>query len=1192
MRRILQWSFAVVAIGLLSSGVAAEEATPAVEEWQVRGILAALKDGYPQVRVLAAAELEDLLKADLPGGPPREWKGQSASLVNEARDDLRELLKESDAGARAQAARALTRLYERGKDTAALRELLRDPNSPAGWYAAWQAAQALPRIHERAKDAAALRALLDEPDRNVRWYASQCLARLYQGTRDAPALRDLLKHPNPDARREAAAALARLGEEDGTAALRDILKEKDTTADARRKAAEALARLGEKDGVPVLRDSLKDPRPIPRQEAAEALAELSERAKDPGALRDLLKDDSPEAREKAAEALARLYAEARNAPALRDLLKDANPDLRREAAAALARLYETATDVTALRDLQQSPDPDAYREASWALVRLYQASKDTASLRMVLEGPDPSAAREAAWALGRLGEKEVVPELRERLKDPLAPARRETADVLTRLGDTDPIVVLRIPYEDLSYLYWARWQSHYWGGRKPEVARVLCAYLGHPKEDPTPPVSDAPGRSRQENALADLRVLREEAWEKTDSPWLKEDVAKWWSWIITEEVTGWKTAEEVGELRKVRDSLREGPVGRRYVAGIDRVLEPFEISPSPLVRTWIVAGFLNLIALALFVAGPRLGGPGRWLPLSVSGLAALAVSLADVARWEPRAHTIPWLLGLVLLAEVALLLGAAVVSPAVLRQVAKVEPLRRVALRLALRRPQNRRRFLDDYAAATRGRLGDARDRAAFEEYVPLPADVCSDCRPDVTPCADPAGEILALLAGADERKGSVLIEAPGGTGKSALVREVVSRALDRFKNDPAPQPLPVLLNGGGDTVEQMIETAVASALPFPELLPAYLKAGDFFLVLDGVSESGLTRDVLAAFVNGPYGRATPLLLACRRGWVDGAVIRGSHWMTVELKPLHEESLCEFVTAYGGSTLPEPVKSACRGPDGGYLPSLVRMALVVNLRGDGPVSVADIYRAYFLKALEGQLSAEAERIRRLEEASRWCLETYWRDGLRRRRYEPTDPLQRQLRQAGLFVAADPGTEPKTVVFSDVSMQTFLTAHGLASQDRQGYQHLPRPTDDTRTASWDRSRVLLRAAAGGTFAAGAELFRMCLATFLPKKELRRWLCDELLRWAGRHDEDLPRRKVLAAVAGPIVDRVRGVRGSGKLLAEAARLSFDADEARDSIEALGPLYAGVAPLIYDLEWSESPHAPIDGMSIVRHDAIPEL
>ncbi len=1146
MRRMMIWSLAVVAVGLMASAALAAEEP--IEEWQVRGTLAALKDGYPQVRALAASELEDLLKPDAPDAPRREWKGQSASLLNEARGDLRELLKDADADVRIGAARALARLYERAKDVTALRELLHDPEAGPGFHAAeslarlyeanrdvsglrdllrdvnpnaaWSAALALARLYAEAKDAPALGGLLADSDRNVRWYAAQALARLHEETKNVSALREMLKDSSLDVRRPAAEELARLGEKAAEPVLRDILRDKDTPPDTRWEIADALVRLGEKDALSILRDFLKDSRPNIRERVAEALVGVQERGKDAAGLRDLLKDASPEVREQAARALARMYAGAKDAAALREMI--------------------------------QIQDADAYREGSWALIRLYQAEGDKSALREFLKTQDAAVYREAAWALGRLGEKDVIPSLREMLREPFPDARRETTRVLTQLGDTDPLAVLHFPYEDISSLYWARWLAHYWGGKKPEVARVLCAYLGRPKDDPTIPVSD--GRTRREGALADLRILREEAWEKTDSPWIKEDVAQWWSWLITQEGIDWKSADEVAELKRIRDVLGKEMPGRRYNAGIDRVLEPYEISPPPFVRTIIVFALLNFVAVLLAFIVRRLGSRGRWFPVGAYFAGLLVACFADVGGWEYRAHTIPWLLAVISLVEIGLFLGITAKPPAGLT----IAPLRGLSAR-----PGGRRQILDRHAATASAALRDARDRSSYEEYVNLPAALRSDSKSAPTSCSDPADTILAHLTGTDGDKGSVLIEAPPGRGKSALVREVASRALDQFKKTGSRGPLPVFLAGGSDSVEKMIEAALAPLRLSQKALTAHLEAGDFFLILDGVSESSPAADVLASFVNGPFGRSTPLLLAARLGRGYAPVIQGGRWMRVEPGALDAESLREFVRAYGGSPLPEQILSACRGLDGGYLSRLVRMALVVNPRADGPISAADLYRAFFLKSLEGQFPAEVERIKCLDKASRWCLETYWRDGLRRRRYDPTDNLQQQLRQAGLLVVADANPEPKEVLFADVTMQSYLTAHGLATQDRQGYKQLPRPTDNPDTIPWDRGRVLLRAAAD------AELFRLCLANFTPKKEFRGWLKEELARWAAQYDEDLPRRKVLSAIPAPLAERLREVRGSGKVLAEAACAGFDADESNDSVEVLGNLYARVAPLVGDLE-----------------------
>ncbi|HEX5270807.1 MAG TPA: hypothetical protein VFW33_09985, partial [Gemmataceae bacterium] len=126
--------------------------------------------------------------------------------------------------------------------------------------------------------------------------------------------------------------------------------------------------------------------------------------------------------------------------------------------------------------------------------------------------------------------------------------------------------------------------------------------------------------------------------------------------------------------------------------------------------------------------------------------------------------------------------------------------------------------------------------------------------------------------------------------------------------------------------------------------------------------------------------------------------------------------------------------------------------------------------------------------------------------------------------------------------------------------------------------WDRRRVLLRAAGD------PELFRLCLAAFTPKKGLRDWLRDELTCWAGDYADDLPRRKVLGAVPAPLAACLGEVRGAGPLLAEAARAAFEADEAADSVESLGALYAGVTPLVRDLKrcGEANPDGPADFQS----------
>jgi len=150
-----------------------------------------------------------------------------------------------------------------------------------------------------------------------------------------------------------------------------------------------------------------------------------------------------------------------------------------------------------------------------------------------------------------------------------------------------------------------------------------------------------------------------------------------------------------------------------------------------------------------------------------------------------------------------------------------------------------------------------------------------------------------------------------------------VSRALEAFEKDPAGKPLPVRLMGKGDSIEKMVEEALGATLILPELLMEHLDAGDFFLVLDGVSESGLSDKVVAGFLNGPHRRhlgfARHPPSPSFRQLIEGT----PRWMTAEPRRLDEPSLDHFITHYGGKPLPAPVKAACRGAEGTYLPILV-----------------------------------------------------------------------------------------------------------------------------------------------------------------------------------------------------------------------------------------------------------------------------
>jgi hypothetical protein len=266
----------------------------------------------------------------------------------------------------------------------------------------------------------------------------------------------------------------------------------------------------------------------------------------------------------------------------------------------------------------------------------------------------------------------------------------------------------------------------------------------------------------------------------------------------------------------------------------------------------------DLVAFLLIVLRPGRGGLEAWLPF-------LGYLGTGTAGWftniTSRLYLDPWLLGGVLIGELIMFVAAGAVSPAALRQAAQIEPINRIAIPLAVRLPWMRWRIFRDYVEGIRAQLERDRRQANDEKYMAVPAKVFARNNPGGTTDVAPATAILRFLSA---EQGHVLVEAPGGRGKSALLREVVYAAADEFEKDPGSKPVPVLLAGVGKTIEEMAETSLASALISPQLLALHLEAGDLLLVLDGASESGLPEEVVNKFVRGLYGAQTSLVLGSR----------------------------------------------------------------------------------------------------------------------------------------------------------------------------------------------------------------------------------------------------------------------------------------------------------------------------------------
>jgi hypothetical protein len=641
-----------------------------------------------------------------------------------------------------------------------------------------------------------------------------------------------------------------------------------------------------------LRELLQDKDASVRREAAGALVKLYKVQKDVSALREFLKDEHASVRWDAAEALAGM-GDRHAEPTLCEFLRDENESVRRDAAKALALMGEKQAEPT-LRKLLRDKEPYVRRDAAGRLLRLYEVQKDVSALR-------------------------------EFLKDEHASVRWDAAEALVRMGESTSIIALSIPYDDSSKLYGSRWLAYYWGGKESEATKVLCDYLGRPAKDPDLPKS-------REDARTVLQVLGE-AWDKSESPWLREHAAGWVALIITQQVKDWSAAD-VPELRKHLKRFEDEQTNKRvqsYVPAIKEIIAPFEIWPSPWVRTLLAVAGVNLLSGLLLVVLRGHGGLARWLPFLAYAFAGVGIGLTDILKMAGQVRLNGWLLAGLLLGELLLLIMAGLVSPDLLRQIVRVEPLNRIAVPLAMYWPRSRRRFFRKYVSDLRQQMRYKKERANHEEYQTLPATVRFSEHPDPNESQDPAAEVLRQLAvgAGTEKARSVLVSAVGGRGKSALINHVVERALDEFEASPTNHPLPVLLSGSEEVkdVEKMVKDALGPVLASPDLVPTHLSAGDFFLVFDGITEGGPPATALAGFARGA-GRHTPLLLGARPSAPYEGVARSrAEWMAVEPLPLDDNTLNQFIAGYKGRPLNESVKRACRGPDGKYVPLLVRMAL-------------------------------------------------------------------------------------------------------------------------------------------------------------------------------------------------------------------------------------------------------------------------
>lgn len=598
---------------------------------------------------------------------------------------------------------------------------------------------------------------------------------------------------------------------------------------------------------------------------------------------------------------------------------------------------------------------------------------------------------------------------------------------------------------------------------------------------------------------------------------------------------------------------------------------------SRLERSVLAVVSLNLVVIVLFVGRRTI--LRRWLPtagtlLVLAGAWAQQLPLAmnQLRTAALRLQLDPALLTAVLGLEVIVVAALAIRRADTFYKVAEVWPFDSWLPALASAVPAVRERVLAPYFNAVRAQLQIERHDANDEIYVPLPCRVTRGLARDTSEIvADAVSQLQAIL---EDREGAiVLLEAPGGRGKSALLRRLVEASVDAHEEAVVPANptttlrIPIVCDlRGKPMLEQVLQDGDSSPqsgfIASSQLRELLLQAGACLFVVDGLSEQPVDVQTLKKMINSPLGRKNGFLFASRpNDEVRRAISGAQRHAVVEPLGLDRDTIDTFVTAYEKdparrSARRDAVERTARLHDGTYVPIVARLTIKFGTHGSRGVD--DIY----YRTLEGLLEkgrSKIDRDRLIELAIDYCVNSYWKSDRPRRTLEfrnalPEDKeLLRTLLGAGLIVpspGSDPGSPLRVRFFHD-SMQSYLAARGLARSD-------------------DRRKMVFGAAGDPRFGKDRELFAMCLEVFHPKDDLARDLTADLESWVDELGRYLSQADVLCGVpediAGILEASIRPDVSASELLRRAIALCQSAADDDVAVKRLGPLYQAMAERVW--------------------------
>jgi HEAT repeat protein len=227
-------------------------------------------------------------------------------------------------------------------------------------------------------------------------------------------------------------ALVKLGRKEAWEQLRQAAEA--ANPEDRAEAIRAIADLKDHRGAPLMRELLTYKQPSVRAAAARGLGHLGQ-SEARGQIEQLLKDPVPAVRESAAASLADLGG-GESVPALTQALNDGAVSVRAAVVAALLQLgqpYEAVASTA--RALAQHNDTAARTAAAYALGKATKpnAAGAVSLLASLAADPLPGPKIVAIRSLGRVGDREVVPLLKEALHDQNEAVRATAGGALLHL---------------------------------------------------------------------------------------------------------------------------------------------------------------------------------------------------------------------------------------------------------------------------------------------------------------------------------------------------------------------------------------------------------------------------------------------------------------------------------------------------------------------------------------------------------------------------------------------------------------------------------------------------------------------------------------------------------------------------------------------------------------------------------------